>query len=189
MLHNFLLDSKFHLLLLKIDQELASEVRQEGCSCGGRLDGADYSRSPFGLPPALRVHYQKRISLCCAKCRKRTTPPSVRFFGRRWFPAPLLLLISMLKGGINEHRIQQLKQHFGIVISESTWKRWRAWWRHSFRQTPFWQQVKGLIILEIKTTDFMPRVLLSLFQGTLEEKLRSLLRFFTPLTSGAMRAV
>lgn len=189
MSQNFLLNASFHLLLLQIDQELANNVRQGGCGCGGRLDQADYPRSPFGLPPALRDHYQKRISLCCNDCRKRTTPPSVRFLGRRWFPAPLLLLISILNCGINARRLQQVKRHFGIVISESTWKRWRAWWHRSFMQTLFWQQSKGLIILEIKTADFMPRVLLSLFQGTLQEKLRSLLRFFAPMTSGALRAV
>lgn len=192
MSQNFLHNASFHLVLVQIDQSLADEAQQKGCDCGGRLDRADYPRSPFGLSPSLREHYQERFSYCCHNCRKRSTPMSVRFFGRRWFPAPLLLLICILKRGVNERRLHQVRRYFGITLSESTWKRWRAWWRDVFEKTAFWKQNTGVIppsLLDGKATTRFPRVLLSLFRVPFEEKLRSLLRFLAPLTSGGLCAV
>lgn len=189
MSHKFLFNASFHLLLNTMDHELAEEVRNKGCSCGGKLHQADYPRSPFGLPAQFRSDYGERISFCCDTCRKRTTPSSVRFFGRRWFPAPLFILISVLMLGINERRLAQIKRHFGIVISESTWKRWRRWWRASFMSTKFWQMAKGLVATTLETNLPFPRSLLSLFSGAFEEKMVFLLRYLSPLTGGALRAV
>jgi hypothetical protein len=190
MSQNFLFDTSFHLLLNKIDQEFAEKIRQQGCSCGGKLHQADYPRSPFGLPALFRANYDERFSFCCNTCRKRITPQSVRFFGRRWFPAPLLLLISVLSLGVSNRRCAQVRRYFGIFISESTWRRWRRWWRESFMATPFWQQAKGSFLPtdQIMQGPF-PRVLLAEFQGKIEEKIILLLRFLSPLTAGVLRAV
>lgn len=190
MSHKFLLDVKFHLFLIRIDQEFAEKVRQQGClDCGNKLHKSDYPRSPFGLPQSLRQYYEQRISFCCSDCRKRSTPPSVRFFGRRWFVASVLVLISALMLGINERRIAQIKRLFGVAVSESTWKRWRRWWRDVFMATSFWQQAKGLAPPGIETTNPFPRALLVVFQGTLKERLLLLLRFLSPLIGGVLRAV
>lgn len=190
MIHNFLLNTSFHSLLIAIDQELTQNVQKEDCAfCGGRLHQANYHRSPFGVPPSIRSNYDKRFSLCCDTCRKRTTPQSVRFFGRRWYPAPLLVLVSTLTLGINERRLKQVKQHLGVAVSESTWKRWRRWWRQSFETTPFWQQTRGLALKAVETKKLFPRALFVLFQGTFEEKLQLLLKFLSPLTGGVLLAV
>jgi hypothetical protein len=143
----------------------------------------------MGLPSQFRDQYDERLSFCCKQCRKRTTPPSVRFFGRRWFPAPLFILISVLALGVNERRLSQVKRYFGMVVSESTWKRWRGWWRESFGGTLFWQQAKGLVITARETDRAFPRALLRMFKGVLEEKIALLLRFLSPLTGGVLRAV
>jgi hypothetical protein len=178
MSHKFIINASFHSFLNTIDQELANEMHTQGCCyCGGKLHQANYPRSPVGLPPPFREYYDERLSFCCDACRKRATPPSVRFFGRRWFPALLFILLSVLMLGINERRILQVKQHFGIVVSESTWKRWRKWWRKSFMETPLWQQVKSLIPTISFTHHCLPRALLSAFRGLLEEKMLFLLRF------------
>lgn len=189
--NKFLLDTNFFLLLITIDQELAETIRQKGCPyCGGPLHLADYPRSPFGIPSHCRGSFDSRLSFCCGKCRKRTTPPSVRFFGRRWFPAPLLVFISALMHGVNQRRCEQVKRHFGIVVSERTWRRWRRWWSETFITTPFWQQARGRLP---PADQFIhgpfPRVLLSAFQGKIKEKLILLLQFLTPLTAGVLRAV
>ena len=190
MSHKFVSDSNFHLLLNKIDHEISEAARQKGCSyCGHSLHQADYPRSPAGLPAEFREHYNERHSLCCDTCRKRTTPPSVRFFGRRWFPAPLFVLISILTIGVNERRLSQVKRHFGISVSESTWKRWRRWWRELFLKTPFWQQAKGHVLIPIEETKSIPRALLSLFEGGLENKMRHLLKFLSPLSTSNLRAI
>jgi hypothetical protein len=188
MSQNFLSNASFHLILCKIDQEFVDKAKWQGCICGGALHQADYPRSPFGLPAPFRVHYTERFSLCCDTCRKRNTPPSIRFFGRRWFPAPLLMLISVLSLGVNKRRLAQVKRYFGITVSESTWRRWRRWWRKSFMTTPFWRQAKGLLP-PLPSNAFYPRALLNQFQGKTEERMRLLLRFLSPLTAGILRAV
>jgi hypothetical protein len=190
MLPNFLLNASFHSLLISIDQELTEKMREKGCPCGGKLHQSNYPRSPLGIPATLRSSFDERFSLCCDTCRKRITPESVRFFGHRWYPAPLLILISALTLGINDRRLKQVKYHFGISVSESTWKRWRRWWKESFEATSFWQQAKGLAIkATMGKKRLFPRALLILFDGTLEEKLLLLLRFLMPLTGGNLRAV
>jgi hypothetical protein len=188
MSHKFLFNSSFHTGLIAFDSELAEQTRLAGCKCVGTLYQSNYPRSPFGLPFALREYYQERLSFCCGLCRKRITPPSVRFFVRRWFPEPLLILISALKLGATEGRCAQIQRLFGVVISPSTWKRWRRWWCTSFTESHFWLQAKGLIPIEHLNGPF-PRELLSIFTGCVEERLVLLLKFLAPLTAGIFRAV
>lgn len=190
MYQNFLYNANFHALLVAIDQEFIHKAKQERCICGGKLHKAHYPRSPLGLPAQFRSMYEERYSLCCVACRRRTTPPSVRFFGRRWFPAPLLVLISALSKGASERRCALVKRHFGITVSKSTWKRWCCWWRDSFTVTKFWQQSKGLLLTTLQITHrHFPRTLLDIFPGVLTEKIRLLLHFLSPLTAGNLRAV
>jgi hypothetical protein len=190
MSHNFLFNASFHSLLVKIDQDIAREVQQQGCHCSKKLHQSNYPRSPVGISPVFRSYYCERLSFCCDTCRQRTTPPSVRFLNGRWFPAPFFILISVLKLGINERRLEQVSKHFGITVSESTWKRWRMWWRDSFMATRFWQQVKGLVPTSIfEGNQSLPRRLLSVFSGALEEKMRLLLRFLAPLTTSVLCAI
>lgn len=191
MSQNFLLNASFHLLLNTIDQELADQVKQQGCLfCGCKLHMADYPRSPFGIAPPFRDSYESRLSFCCGTCRKRTTPPSVRFFGRRWFPAPLLVFISALMHGMNQRRCEQVKRHFGITVSISTLRRWQRWWRDLFIATSYWQQAKGLFLpADQMMCGPFPRVLLNEFKGMMNEKIILLLRFLSPLTAGDLRAV
>ena len=190
MSQNFLFNASFHLLLIAIDQEIANDTMNRGCQyCGGKLHLADYPRSPVGIPPPFRHRYEERLSFCCDTCRKRITPPSVRFFGRRWYPAPHHLLVSALMLGINERRLSQIKRHFGITVTESTWKRWRRGWRDFFPLTSFWQREKALAPSINMTNKSFPRVLLNLFESTLENKMTLLLRFLSPLTGGHLRAV
>jgi len=188
MSHKFLLDASFHTLLIAIDRELAEATRQKGCLCGGRLDRSNYPRSPLGVPAEFRSPYEERLSFCCATCRKRVTPPSVRFFGRRWYPAPLFILISALMVSINESRLKQIKRHFGITVSESTWKRWRQWWRDTFVETAFWKQARALIF-KAQRRMTVTRRMLTAFNGTIDNKMILLLKFISPITAGPLRAV
>jgi hypothetical protein len=188
MSHKFLFNSTFHKILIAIDRELAEGICQQGCPCGGSLHQSNYPRSPFGLSAELRFAYQQRFSFCCNDCRRRTTPPSVRFFGRRWYPAPVLILISVLMLSINEYRLTQIKRHFGITMSESTWKRWRRWWRDSFVETAFWKQARGLIPEPRGSATIIRHMLIS-FQGTIDNKIIFFLKFTSPITAGNLRAV
>ena len=188
MSQNFLWNANFHSLLKAIDEELADKARGLGCpECGHKLHQANYPRSPMGVPARFRSYYEERLSFCCEICRKRWTPPSVRFFGRRWYPGPLFMLISAFMGRINDRLFIKVKEWFGISVGLSTWKRWRQWWYEVFPFTLFWKQAQGIVpVLETKRS--FPRALLGLFQGKLEEKICSLLKFLSPLSYGFLRA-
>lgn len=191
MSQNFLFKSSFHAYLIKIDLELANICAEKDCVyCGGKLHQADYPRSPMGMPQSFRDQYSQRISFCCSNCRKRTTPPSVRFFGRRWYPAPIFTFISIMTCGINKRRIALIEKHFGIVMRETTWRRWRKWWHDEFVVTKFWQAAKGQIspIDEITQGPF-PRGIFNLYAGNIEQKILLFLPFVSPLTIGILRAI
>jgi hypothetical protein len=207
MSHKFLLNSSFHKFLNAIDHDLSEEEHTKGCSrCGGSLHRADYPRSPVGVPREHREHYQTRYSHCCSQCRKRTTPQSIRFFGRRWFPAPLFILISALMYSGIHKCCRQLKRLFGISVSKRTCKRWKDWWESSFIATNFWKGVIGIIPIDSLNGPF-PQRLFSLctftsgcsppqeevqLQGGYTPFIRRLvwmLKFLAPLTAGVLRAV
>jgi hypothetical protein len=190
MSHNFLSKSSFHEILNLVDQKLAEQSKEKGClNCSNPLHQANYPRSPAGLTAPFREYYDERLSFCCAKCRKRMTPPSVRFFGRRWFVGPVFIFICILRLGINARRMAQVKKHFGITMSQLTWKRWRQWWRESFPETAFWQRVKGIIPLYSIESEFaFPRALFNQFSGFLEQKIESSLRFFSAAPGSVLRA-
>ena len=77
-LFQFLHNKTFHELLLKIDRSLAQDVLEACCQyCEGNLHVGDYPRQPHGLTSQFRDIYAERLSFCCAKCKKRNTPPSV----------------------------------------------------------------------------------------------------------------
>jgi len=87
-------------LLEKCDADLAEKCRQAGClKCGGRLDRSDYRRKPRGGPEEGKKVETWRDSFCCdvEGCRKRHTPPSVRFLGRKvYWGVVVVLLAAML---------------------------------------------------------------------------------------------
>lgn len=180
-------DASFHELLVQIDAELAGRTQVTGCPhCGGVLHRSNYPRKPFGVAAAYRDAYGSRLSFCCADCRRRTTPPSVRFFGRWRFAAWAMLLITMLQRGPNEKRCAQLSR-LGLTVSASTWQRWRRWWRECFAGTPFWQARCGRVVMRPDPRPWPAPLLPCAPLRT--RSLYGLLAFLAPLTGGAERAV
>jgi hypothetical protein len=189
MYHNSSLNQSIHALLKHIDEELSEEIKKTPCAfCGGQLNQANYPRSPLGLASSSRGYYELRYALCCGKCRRRTAIPSVRFFGRYRFVAPIFLLISLLKRRVTRKVISQVKRHFGILISLRTWKRWRHWWLKHFGSSSFWKQAKGIVPSYCAEGPF-PRSLLSAFSGGFNERWVVFLQFLSPLSAGIYRAV
>lgn len=187
MSHNFLLNINFHQTLLELDHHTASEFQQKGCPyCGGQLHQAPYPRIGFGVSSSIAPLYAKRLSLCCAGCRRRTTPPSIRFLGQRRYISAIFILLCALRLSPCENRCAQLVRRFGLHISLSTWKRWRTWWRVRFPQSQFWIVEKARLPLSMNTSP-LPRALLRAFsETTLRQRLILLLRFLSPLTIGAL---
>ena len=208
MSHKFLSDASFHNALKTMDHDLAEQERAKGCACGGRLHQSHYPRSPLGIALEFRESYQERYSYCCAKCRKRMTTPSLRFFGRCWFPEFIHLLISaLINGEVRQLKklCEQLQELFNISISAKTCRRWRQWWRDSFIKTKFWKGITGIIPIE-RLKGFFPRQIFSMAPDMTEVatvgeapflsgappfagRLVWVLQFFTPLTAGVLRAI
>jgi hypothetical protein len=188
--YKLIFDDKFHGILFKIDQELAQEAEDSDCPyCDHQLHHADYPRSPNGIPANQRHHYESRFSFCCSKCRKRITPETVRFFGRRWYPAAAFLLVCILQLGITDKRIEQIKRHLGIRVNKLTWERWRLWWQDAFELTLFWKQAKGNLATQPVSSFLIARSILRIFSGSLSIKLVRLLQFLSPLTGKIYRGI
>jgi hypothetical protein len=185
-----LADARFHEQLLVFDRDLSAAARAAGCSqCGGALHAAPFGRKPRGGPAGLGQEHARRFSFCCAVdgCRKRNTPPSLRFLGRKVYLATVVTVISAMLHGTTPARLARLSIVPGI--DRRTLARWRLWWRSTFTEGAFAQRAKASFMppLDIASP---PASLLDRFAGTTAERLTALLRFLTPLTGGAatMRA-
>jgi hypothetical protein len=135
--------ARFWSFLFAIDEDLAEAARKNGCPCGGRLHRANYPRKPRGTPAQLPEPERMRHSFCCDRdgCRKRVTPPSVRFLGQKVYLAAVILILSALRQGPSPRRVRDLSARFGA--DRRTIARWQVFWRELFPQTPFWKTARA----------------------------------------------
>jgi hypothetical protein len=177
-------DAKLYAILLTYDGDLAAEARDAGCACGGVLHSARYARKPRGVGGvALPDGYDRRASFCCAEdgCRRRTTPPSLRFLGRKVYLAAFVTLVTAMKHGVTDRRAAALRRVVGV--SRQTLARWRTWWREVFVETAFWQTARALLSPPVVTRE-LPFSLLERFEGGgTVEGLVKMLAFIKPVTT------
>ena len=186
MCHALLQDPKFFQLLKRIDHELATQERAEGCLyCGGLLHGADYPRKPRGCLTEAREDYDKRLSFCCNRCRKRRTSLSVRFLGRRVYLGLLVVLVSARHAG-QIPAAARLGEELGVPVR--TLERWRQWWQTDFVVTPLWQAQCARFMPPVEA-ERLPGGLLDRFAGEAPETLLRLLYFLAPLSVRALITV
>ena len=182
--HAFLNDSRFYRYLFLIDQDIAADVQSEGClHCGGALHSACYPRKPRGLRTALDASYETRLSFCCARegCRRRTTPPSVRFLGRKVYLGVIIILVAAMEHGLTPRRRRQLIEQLDLY--PQTLSRWRQWWRESFPSSRCWQAERGNYVPPVATSQLPGSLLGRLQGGDLKHRLCLLLRLIAPLTT------
>jgi hypothetical protein len=173
-----LADQHLYQLLEKVDADLTEKARQEGCLlCGGTLHRGDYARKPRG-----GAQWDTRFSLCCATegCRRRHTPPSVRFMGRRVYAGLVVVLVSAMIHGLKPQRVQRLHEVLGI--DRRTLKRWRQWWLGLFVESSFWKEVRARFMPPLcqKT---LPLPLCVSFEVERRDRLLDLLLFLAPITT------
>lgn len=182
MCHAVLQDRNFYWLLERADEERAAEVQAAGCCCGGRLHSARYPRKPRGEPRCGSSSAPvKRHSFCCAQCRRRRTPMSVRFLGRRVYWAALVVLATALAHGFTDRRLAQLKELLGVPAR--TLLRWRHWWRTEFIVTPLWIAQCSRFVPPPDSA-LLPASLLERFAAPDEpSRLFAALRFIAPLST------
>jgi hypothetical protein len=146
MYHDLPGDARFWSFLLAVDQDLAETARKKACPCGGRLHRANYLRKPRGTSVQLPESLCLRLSFCCDRegCRKRVTPPSVRFLGPKVYLAAVMILISAMRQGPTPRRVRELSMRFGA--DRRTIARWQVFWREHFPQSPFWKIAQARLV-------------------------------------------
>jgi len=182
-----LADSRFFDLLLRIDQELAAAARHEGCGCGGALHAANYRRKPRGGAAGLREEHEIRLSFCCARegCRRRRTPPSVRFLGRKVYYGAVVLLMPILCEGLTPRRVQRLQQRVGV--SMRTLRRWRRWWQQ-MAGTRWFATIRGLFAVPVAGEGLPGSLLEALAAVEPIEQVVGALRLMVPVSTGSAAA-
>jgi hypothetical protein len=132
--------------------------------------------------------YGWRWSFCCALegCRRRVTPPSVRFLGPKVFVGAVVVVLSALRGCVTTGRLASLRRYVGV--SRRTLSRWSRWWRTDFADSRFWKGGRGLLPPPAPEPAALPAALLDSFEGDEGTRLASLLRFISPITTGSARS-
>ncbi len=183
MYHDLPQAANFWSFLFAVDQDLAETARKNGCSCGGRLNRSNYPRKPCGISVQLAEEQRVRLSFCCDRegCRKRVTPPSVRFLGRKVYLAAVVILISAMRQGPTPRRVRELSQRFDV--DRRTIARWQVFWREHFPQTPFWK-IAGARLTPVVKIVSLPYSLVDAFlrRHPPDVGWTRLLRFLSPIT-------
>ena len=172
---SILRDKKFLELLAAFDEDLAKQARAAGCPCGGVLHLAAYDRKPRGLGSQGTV---RRASFCCDRegCRKRVTPLSLRFLGRRVYFGVVFLLVPALRQTSPRQTLAALETSYGIT--QRTLLRWQRWWKESFVTSAVWRAGQGLFRRPVRA-EALPVSLLEAF----DNNVKAVLRFLSPLSS------
>ena len=148
----------FHLLFL-IDVELANIKRSMRCPCcDGPLHQSNYSRKPRGGPVGLPEEYCLRRSFCCGRdgCRRRSTPESCLFAGRRVYWRCVVLVATVLVQRRAEGQgIGQLSRLLGIP--RKTILRWLDYFTQTFMDTPEWLRIRGFLPATV-SNDCLPSI-------------------------------
>ena len=183
MYHELLRNASFWTFLFSVDQDLAAATRKVGCHCGGRLHCANYRREPRGGCENLPESYGCRLSFCCDRdgCRKRATPPSVRFLGRKVYLGAVVVLVAAMRQGPSPRRVRELSELFDA--DRRTIARWQVFWREYFPQTPFWKVACGRFVPKLAIS-CLPHALLDAFLRGEDssQDWRRLLEFLSPIT-------
>lgn len=179
-------DAKFLRALGEIDAEHAEQVQRSGCrECGGALDHADYARKPRGELGEAAGSYERRCSFCCRVdgCRKRATPASLRFLGRKVYIAVLVIVASARARTVRVIGRGSPRSVQGVPVR--TVRRWLDWWQTVFALGAFWSEAKAFFATPVDVRE-LPVSLLERF-GAGEVALEKMLRFTAPVTTESMR--
>lgn len=128
----------------------------------------------------MRGAYSSRLSFCCAACRERSTPLSVRFLGRRVYLALAVVLVS---GARTASTPTGMRLGAELGVARQTLQRWQAWWREQFPLTPLWRASCARFMPPV-AAQRLPGELLERFTGAAHEALLRLLVWLAPVTAG-----
>ncbi len=191
MCHMLLSDARLYASLLQFDTDLAERAGRDACAvCGDALHRGDYPRKPRGVAASLVGEgYDERFSFCCSRegCRKRMTPPSVRFLGRRVYLGVIVVLAAAMQHGASPQRLATLRDSLGV--SAQTLRRWRDWWLATFIVTPFWKAARGRFMPPTSETTIPASLVAKFGADDVPETWRALMVFLAPITTRSAAAM
>lgn len=156
------LEAEFFERLVEADRKLTEAVARRGCPhCNGPLHRADYDRKPRGgWVAAAGEAFCRRFSLCCGRegCRKRSTPPSLRFLGRRVYLESVVVLASSSSSAVTVRALREVSRAAGVPVR--TLRRWLGWWQTTFVATPTWFELRARFVPPPPAESELPRSLL-----------------------------
>ena len=184
MLDDLDLGGEFFELLVRADEAVTRRVAAEGCAvCDGPLHRSDYDRKPRGalIAPAGEA-FVRRFSLCCGRegCRKRATPPSMRFLGRRVYLGAVVIVASMVALALRA--AGEIRRQTGVPAR--TVQRWLGWWQGPFLDTEVFVTICARLIgVDVGQ---VPASIVGRHEGTRTERVRRMLEWLLPLTTGTV---
>jgi hypothetical protein len=155
--HGLLGDVEFQERLWRVDVELAEQLRCRGCPrrhCDGRLHWANFPRKVRGVAVG-GPRFDKRLGLCCGRCRRRVLPPTVRFFGRSSY-ASIAVLVATVTALLSAVAA-------GASLVGAAWRtvsRWLQFMQCGLTAHPQWQASRGRLPAEVS----LPRMPLALIE-------------------------
>lgn len=177
----FDMEREFFAMLEQYDEVITERVAAEGCPrCGGPLHRGDYERKPRGglLAPASEA-FSLRFSLCCGRegCRKRATPPSLRFLGRRVYVGAVVIAASILARLLKA--AAAIRKATGVPAR--TVRRWLGWWQGPFLSTEVLVAIRARLVgIEVEQ---LPRSIVCRLKGTDSGRMQTMLALLAPLTT------
>jgi hypothetical protein len=180
MFGEIVLGREFFERLKEIDEAILAEAAKERCPhCGGPLHRGDYPRKPrFGRIVVEGVDFDRRFSLCCGRdgCRRRATPASVRFLGRRVYAAAVLIVASVI--ALAAATAGAIRRATGIAAR--TTRRWLRWWRGPFTETGVFIEISAQLIGPNRLR--LPLSILERLPGEPIARLELMLQWLRPIT-------
>ena len=180
--------------LCQLDFEYAQKYKSQGSPCcGAALHVSNFKRNPRGIGVDIledlegyELEWELRYSFCCSKCRKRFTPASFRFLGRKHYWGWLLLIQCALAGGVfAQQQLKKKLQAYQIGLDQRTLERWLAWWESVVGNSPFWKSFKGRFMAPIDPKYIPAGLLCRIFERAKEDlqmTLTEVLGHLRPLT-------
>ena len=188
MLHDVVVGFKFWKQLRTIDERIAARVAAGGCPhCGGRLHRGDYARKPRGGLVAKEAEGEaRRISLCCDRegCRKRATPPSVRFLGRKVYVGAAIVIACV----VARRSATAGAARRALGICGRTVRRWSRWWGSAYATSGDFERARSQLMPPVGARE-LPGSLWERFAehaGDAVEGLARLLGFVAPVSTGSV---
>ena len=169
--------------LTAIDAAIVARAGCEACRfCGGPLYRGDYARKPRGgLVVAVAAEaFTRRFSLCCGRegCRRRATPPSVRFLGRRVYVGAIVIVASVV--ALAQKSASAMTRSTGVPAR--TTRRWLRWWRGPFVATPVFVELAGRLVPAVDRR-YLPTSILDRLSADASARVQRMLGWLAPITT------